>query len=255
MPEMTFRPMNERQFITMKLGLMADATSEPAPLSFGVWTAQFRDRRDTSRTDLLVVSTIGEVAAALVGGSGEMDRAEGPAGWTVLSGGAGRYELLAHARTIVGLGRQALSVTLRSFAEQAAVSDLLLAKAWSGDADRDAMLARLTPSLTFDAGDTLRSYAEIYGLPGRDGAVSYSTTYLILRSDNPQHDVGLEEWPNAQSLQYERLRPASTGPVEVETVNFLPSQIPSGRYLLRLEVRELPSGHLIGRATSAFDVR
>jgi tetratricopeptide (TPR) repeat protein len=254
-PEMTFRPMNERQFTTMKLGLMTDASSEPAPLSFGVWTAQFRDRRDTSLTDLLVVSTVGEVAAALVGGTGgEIDRSQGSAGWTELRGSAGRYELLAHARTNEGLGRQALSVSLRSFAEKPSVSDLLLTKSWSGDADRDGMLARLTPSLTFDTGDTVRCYTEIYGLPRRNGLISYTTTYLILRSDNTQRDVSLVEWPNAQSLRYERARLASSGPV-VESVNILPGPIPSGRYLLRLELRDPLNGSLIGRATAAFEVR
>lgn len=256
MPEMTFRPMNERQFTTMKLGLMADATSEPAPLGFGVWTSQFRDRRDTSLTDLLVVSTVGEVAAALVAGAGgEIDRAQGPAGWTELRGRAGRGELLAHARTNAGLGRQALSVSLRSFADEPSVSDLLVTKAWSGDADRDAMLARLTPSLTFDAGDTVRCYTEIYGLPRSSGVISYSATYLILRSDDPQRDIGRQEWPDAQSIRYEKIRQAGPGSVEVETVNIVPERVPSGRYLLRLELHELQSGSLIGRATAAFDVR
>jgi hypothetical protein len=44
--EMVFRPMNEHQFAVMGEGLTQNASSEPAPLSFGVWESQFRNASD-----------------------------------------------------------------------------------------------------------------------------------------------------------------------------------------------------------------
>lgn len=39
--EQVFRPMSDRQFEAMDMAMTRNATSIPAPLSFGVWTAQF----------------------------------------------------------------------------------------------------------------------------------------------------------------------------------------------------------------------
>ena len=117
------------------------------------------------------------------------------------------------------------------------------------------MIARLEPELTFSEGDTVRAYAEVYGLARRDGVIAYSASYSILRSDDPQRDIGLAEWPTASNLYFERVRQARSEAREVENIDIQPTRIPSGRYLLRLELRAPRGGALIGRVTTAFQVR
>src|SRR5437879_3503046 len=129
-PEMVFRPMNQDQFASMQLGLTRDASSEPAALEFGLWTAQFRNPGGAATTDLVIVSTTGTLAAALVGDvGGERASGESNARSVTLAAAPGRYVRLAHAREGDTLGRQELALTLRSFHAGPAISDLLLAKA------------------------------------------------------------------------------------------------------------------------------
>jgi len=252
-PEMVFRPMNQDQFASMKLGLTRDAASEPAPLAFGVWTAQFRNRQAAATTDLVIVATSGKLAAALVGDvGGERASSKSDAGSVTLTAAPGRY-----ADEGDTLGRQELGITLRSFQAGPAISDPLLAKAWHGDTlvERSAMLGHLQRGLTFGAGDTVRVYVEVYGLRVSAERVSYHVTYRMLRSDDLQRDIAREEWPGAGGLEFDRVSSGSEGQPVAEMLDLSPQQIPRGSYLLRVQVRDNTAAAQIGRATVAFRVR
>ena len=256
-PEMVFRPMNERQLAGLKLGLTRNASSEPAPLQFGVWTAQFRSQRSESLTDVVVVTTRGEAAAALVGAiGGASEIRESTTGYVTMTGSPGRYALLAHARDLDTLGRQELAITLRSFEAAPAISDLLLARAWPAETtDRSSMLAHLGRDLTFADGETVRVYAELYGLRPDASAVRYHVTYRILRSDDLQRDIARDEWPEAVSLEFDRVVSLPKDRPVVETLDMSPQQVRRGSYLLRVQVWDHVGRAQIGRATAAFRIR
>ena len=255
-PEMVFRPMNQEQFEVMELGLTRDAPDEPAPLEFGVWTAQFRSAWDAGETDLIVVSTRGALAATLVpalgGARGVHRRASGRVALTDVPG---EYLLVAHAQDEGKLGRQSLRAELRGFHDAPSLSDLLLSKAWNADAPtRDEMVEQLEPELEFSGGETVRTYAEVYGLGADAGRVRYHGSYLLLRTSDPARDAKRETWQDAVSFDFDRNRPVPENGVSAEVLDISPEWTPEGTYLLRLEVRDLVTGRPAGRATIAFKV-
>lgn len=255
-PDMVFRAMDERQFAAAQAGLTLDASSEPAPLDFGIWTAQFADPADTGLTDVVVVSTRGAVAASLVGTVHTGVTRVDSSGAVTLTGRPGRFVLLAQADDSARLGRQTLQLDVRRFAG-AAVSELLLAPAWSDTApDRAAMLSRLERTLTFRQGSAIRSYAEVYGLRPAGGALEYSVRYELLRTGSPERDIQRDEWPAALRFEFHRVRPVGTaGGAPAEVLDITPDRTPPGKYLLRLRVRDLNGGGDAGKATIAFVVK
>jgi len=256
-PEMVFRPMNPEQFDAMALGLTRDASSEPAQLDFGVWSAQFRNPELPATTDLLVVSTHGELAGSLVGDAGgPLMIRQGSSGNISLTASPGRYVLLAQVRQGDSLGRQTLGVRLRGFGGAPAISDLLLASPWTGDTiDRTNTLSHVRRSLTFARGETVRVYAEVYSLVRLTDRVSYHVTYRLLKTDDPRRDVNREDWRARVTLDFDRTGVASSGSAVVEFLDIAPSNLPEGTYLIRLEVRDNTMGSFLGRSTAAFTVR
>ena len=258
MPEMVFRPMNERQFDAMKLGLTRDATSQAAPLAFGVWTAQFRNAREEGITDVVVVTTRGETAAALVADTGGTQSFRLDAGGQVtLSALPGRYAFLVNARHADSLGRQSLGIAVRSFGHRPGISDLLIAIPWGDDAiNRAAMLEHLQRDLTFRSGESVRVFAEVYGLNDHQGRTAYHATYRLLKTDNPTRDIAREDWQRlgAQTFEFDRDGPRDASN-QVETIVVEPRYLPQGTYLLRLEVRDNIAGAMLGRSTIALIVR
>jgi cytochrome c-type biogenesis protein CcmH/NrfG len=255
-PDMVFRAMNERQFAAVQTGLTRDASSEPAPLEFGIWTAQFADSAENGTTDVVVVSTRGAVAASL-------EAPSNPGGiWISHTGSAtvrsepGPYVLVAQARDSGLLGRQTLALTVRAFERAPVVSDLLLAPAWEETSPtRAGMLAHLHPTLVFARGSTIRTYAEVYGLQVDSGTVRYRVEYVLLKTDVPERDIRLETWPRATTLAFQRFRAAARAGIEIETLDIVPSQVPPGRYLLRVRIQDLVTGADAGRATISFAVQ
>ena len=255
-PDMVFRAMNQAQFGAVQTGLSRDASSEPAPLEFGIWTAQFRDVRDTAGSDLVVVSTRGAVAASLeaTAAPGGVEIAE--SGSVVLRSTPGRYVLVAQAQDSGLLGRQALAVTVRPFAGAPTMSDLLLAPAWDeANPDRAGMLRHVERSLIFRQGTTIRSYAEVYGLRSDAGTVRYQVRYEFLRTNAPERDIRVEVWRGATELQFDRVRSAASAGPQVETLDIVPAQVPPGKYLLRVWVRDLVADRDMGRGSISFAVR
>lgn len=254
-PDMVFRAMNERQFTAVQAGLTQDASSEPAPLDFGVWTAQFANPADAASTDLVVVSTRGALAASLVGtvrtGSGSIDSA----GVVTLLGRPGQYVLLAQAEDSSRLGRQTLRIELRPF-DRLAVSELLLAPAWAElNPDRTAMLSHVQRDLVFAHGSPIRSYAEVYGLSRTGESVRYRVSYEVLRTNAPGRDILRADWPGATRFEFRRERRVDARGAANEVLDITPEQTPPGQYLLRLRVEDLDTGASAGRATIAFVVR
>jgi len=255
--EMVFRPMEEPQFAAMQLALSTDATSIPAPLEFGVWTAQFRNARDPRLSDVVVVSTRGALATSLIGPTGaEQELRQSARGIAMLTSEPGAYALLAHAQDSGQLGRQHFALDLRGYDTLPALSDLLVSAPWGdGTIDRAAMLAHLGRGLAFASGDTVRTYAELYGLASDGGSVWYRVTYLLLETGNVLKDYAKEEWPDAQRFTFERQLSADPRGVTIESLDLQPQWIPEGRYLLRLEVEDLVADTAAGRATIAFEVK
>ncbi|MGE5802047.1 MAG: hypothetical protein ACM358_07300 [Gemmatimonadota bacterium] len=255
-PEMVFRPMNERQFEAMKVGLTRDATSEPAPLDFGVWSAQFRNATNQSLADIVAVTTRGAIAAALVAETGgPRDVAQALDGYAVVSAPPGRFVLLVNARDADTLGRQTLSLRVREFGSEAAVSDLLIGVPWnSEDVDRNTMLRHLRRDLTFRAGESVRVFAELYGLRDGPNGRAYRATYRLLKTDHPARDIARSDWDNAVTFEFDR-GPRTETPAQLETIVVEPRYLPRGTYLLRLEVRDNVAAAMLGRSTIALVVR
>ena len=254
--EQVFRPMNEPQFEAMEQAMTRNATSIPAPLSFGVWTAQFAGAQP-GRTDLVVVTTRGAAAAQLDGPVGEAGPARRDTGGVVvLAAQPGWYALVANARVGDTLGRQGLEVSVHDLGGGPGVSDLLLAPSWPGTGTtRAAMLTRLQRDLTFGPGTTLRAYAEVYGLrPSPDGDVRYRASYQIYRSGDVARDAEQPELAGGVRLAFERQAP-STGGAVAEWLDITPAQVPPGRYLLRLEVRTPDGAEAVGRVQIGFEIR
>lgn len=255
--EMVFRSMNERQFAVMDQGLTRDASSLPAPLEFGVWMAQFRDTMDAGRTDVVIVTTRGEVAATLVGQSGgPRGVSTSASGRLTLTAAPGTYTLLTDGRMTDTLGRQEFHATLRAFDTLPSLSDLLLAPAWPEQVtDRPTMVAHVARDLTFPVGTVVRCYAEVYGLGAAGGVVRYHAAYQLLRSDHPERDIQLAEWPEATRIEFDREATSEPGRPVPEVLDIDPRKLPAGRYLLRLSVRDLQTRVDAGRAAIAFVVR
>jgi tetratricopeptide (TPR) repeat protein len=254
-PDWVFRAMNETQFEAVQSALTVDASSEPAPLDFGVWTAQFAHPADRAVTDLVVVSTRGGLAASLVGSLQPATDSQDSTGAVTLGGHPGPYTLLAQARDSARLGRQTLRIELKSY-DRLAVSELLLAPAWDAPKpDRAAMLSRVARTLTFTAGSRIRSYAEVYALHRTGDNVRYRVTYELLRTSQPERDIRREDWPGATRFEFLREARADAHGTAIEILDITPEQTPPGKYLLRLRVEDEDTGADAGRATIAFIVR
>jgi len=258
-PEMVFRPMNERQFEAMKLGLTRDATSQTAPLEFGVWTAQFRNAVDPGLGDVVVVTTRGEIAAALVADTARSQNVkQGVSGQVTISAPPARYALLVNARDADTLGRQTLSLRLRDFGSAPAISDLLIGSPWNSDnVDRQTMLEHLRRDLTFRSGESVRVFAELYGLRDSPAGIAYHATYRLLKTDNPSRDIAREDWRQlgAVTFEFDRAGPGVGKTGQIETLVVEPRYLERGTYLLRLEVVDNTAGTPLGRSTIALLVR
>jgi Tfp pilus assembly protein PilF len=253
--ERVYRPMNDAQFEGMRLAMTRNGTSVPAPLRFGVWTAQFRGV-DSGTTDVVVVTTRGAAAAQLVGALGQTGPpTEDSLGVVVLSAQPGWYVLTTNSKVADTLGRQSQRVSVQPLGAGRDVSDMVLAQAWPDTlTTRQVMLRRLQRDLTFPAGGTLRAYAEIYGFdPSPDGVVRYVASYQIYPTSDPARDAQREDLVGGVRLTYERQRRSPGGPIG-EWLNIMPSQTPPGRYLLRLEVLEPGGTRVIGRSQIAFQI-
>jgi hypothetical protein len=255
LPETVFRPMNEDQFQVMELGLTRDATSGPAPLYFGAWTAQFRNPMNPASTDLVVATTRGAVAITLVGVvGGERGVSQGQNGVTTLTDAPGEYLLAVHAQEDGVLGRLRLQVDMRDFSSRPTMADLLLVTAWTDTAPtRSGMLERIDRSLVFHADDTLRAYTELYG-SASDARARYRAAYSLLKTDDPMRDIVRETWPHAVRFEFLRDRRVE-GEVVTEWMDIDPHWIQPGTYLLRVETFDADTGTRIGRAGISFEVR
>jgi hypothetical protein len=254
-PDWVFRAMNERQFAAVQSALTVDASSEPAPLDFGVWTAQFANAANATVTDLVVVSTRGALAASLVGTLQPATDRMDSAGAVTLAGRPGPYVVLAQARDSARLGRQTLRIELKPY-DRLAVSELLLAPAWDEPRpDRPAMVSRVERTLTFAAGSRIRSYAEVYGLHRTGDNVRYRVAYDLLRTNSPERDIRRDDWPGAVRFAFDREARAGAHGAAIEILDITPQQTPPGKYLLRLRVEDADTGASAGRATIAFVVR
>jgi hypothetical protein len=251
-----FRPMNERQYEATEMAMTRNGTSIPAPLQFGVWTAQFADPVNQRVTDVVVISTRGAVAASLDGATSAGSTSVGASGMVMLRAPPGPSVLLAQARDSGLLGRQSEQIAVRDFSRPFAVSDLMLARGWSqAGPERAEMLAHVQRDLLFSAGTTVRTYAEVYGLRSVSGTVRYKAVYELLRTEHPVRDAQQVIWPGATRFEFRRERPAAPGRGEIETLNIVPSQVPAGSYLLRLSIRDLVADQDVGDATIAFSVQ
>jgi hypothetical protein len=254
--ETTFRPMNDVQYGAMKQVLTHDAPSEPAPLQFGVWFAQFRDSLNPHLTDFVVITNRGEVAATLVGTiGGDRGIRESEGGYVTIHDRPGTYAVLADARVADTLGRQTLNATLRSWDSLPALSDLLLDDIWTGGGvGRGPALDHVRRDLKFLAGNVVRTYAEIYGLPHPAGYVRYHASYELLKTRDVARDFERTDWPDATRFEFDRQVPSFGGDFVPETLDIDPQRLPAGRYLLRLFIRD-GNGGTVGRSTVAFEVQ
>jgi len=177
-------------------------------------------------------------------------------GTVVIPAEPGSYTLIAHAELGGELGRQTLPIEVVSYDTTPSVSDLLLGRAWDESVvGRQEMLQHMQRDLTFRSGDTVRTYAELYGLAAEAGTSWYRASYLLFKSGDVRRDYVADEWPEAQRFEFERRVPAPATEIAIESLDMLPRWIPDGLYLLRLEVEDLIARRPAGRATIALEVR
>ncbi len=253
--DLVFRPMGNRQFEAMAASLTQDETSIPAPLSFGVWVAQFASGTAGS-TDVAVISTRGRLTAQLVGGAdAPQPRTETHPGLVEVPTAPGSFLLMAHVVEGDALGRQSLPLLVRALGRQTGISDLLMAPAWSDTTTtRAGMFTHLQRDLTFASSSTLRSYVEIYGLPpDADNRVHYWASYQMYRTNDVGRAARRRTLPGAVVLGFERSRPAAER--VLESLDITLGRLEPGRYLLRLEIRATEAGEPIGRAQLGFQIR
>lgn len=250
--DIVFRPMQQRQFEAMAAVMTRDATSVPAPLEFGTWFAQFASEVP-GYTEVAVITTARSVAAtAVTQANGRVEHGE--SGRTVLPVQPGRQELLIHASQGGQLGRNHLVLRVRDFADLPALSDLLLAPAWSGrEVTRAAMLDRAAGALAFEEGRPIRVYAEVYGLAAASGRRRFHVSYIVARTTDAGRDLQRDSLPGAMSIAFDREHPAD-GAFQPEWVDIAPERLPSGRYVLRLAITDTVSGTSLGYAQAAFVV-
>lgn len=253
--DMVVRAQNEEQFRGMTASLTTDTTSVPAPLAIGVWFAQFRNARDSSQVDLAVFATAPRVAAQLVGALGVPPlRALGVSGLAQLTARAGSYALLVHGLNGDTLGRRTLRVRVRPMARNPTISDLVLAPAWADTVvDRATMLTLAPRDLFIDADSAIRLYAEVYGLrQAADGLAPFNVTYQIYATSNLTRDAQRDSLPGGIVISFDRV-PRAPGPITKEWLDLRPD-VPPGRYLLRLTVRESAGGAVVGRSQIGFEI-
>ena len=241
----------------MRAALTLDGSSEPAPLDFSVWTAQFAGGRPGS-TEIAVISTRGALAASLVSPDLAGVVRRGARGWVILEADAGQYTLLAHAVDSSRLGRQELALVARPFITLPAMSDLLVAPVWTGaEPTRYEMLRRLERTRTFAEGGEVRVYSEVYGLVRDDSTMRYRAEYSLLRTDDPVRDMVREEWPRMATsrMTYDRSARVTESGVVRELLDITPERLARGRYVLRLTIRDLVAGADAGRSQIVFTVR
>ena len=163
---------------------------------------------------------------------------------------------MANAKVADTLGRQEVRIAVRGLGGAPALSDLVIAPAWSDTlVTRRAMLQRAQRNLTFGAGTTVRTYVEIYGLtPDADGRTHYHVSYQIYPTRDLARSALRDSLGGGTSLGFDRDRPTNGGAVR-EWLNILPTQVPAGRYLLRVEVTLPGRPTPIGRAQIGLDIR
>lgn len=255
--DMVFRPQDETQFQGTVASLTRDATSAPADLAFGVWTAQFAGRPDPGTSELAVFATRPVVAAQLVSpASGSGPRGDDSLGLVLLLAHPGAHTLNVHVQAGDSLGRWSRAIQVRSFLHRPSLSDLVVAPAWADTlVDRRGMLTRAPRDLGFLVERPIRVYAEVYGLrSGADSVGAYEATYQVFRTNSIETDARRDSLAGGVTLSFERQRRLRDG-VAVEWLDITPQYLQPGRYLVRLIVHERASGRLIGRAQIGVDVR
>ena len=119
------------------------------------------------------------------------------------------------------------------------------------------MLDHLRRDLTFRSGESVRVFAELYGLRDSPAGIAYRATYRLLKTDNPARDIAREDWRQlgALTFEFDRAGPGVGKTGQIETIVVEPRYLERGTYLLRLEVVDNTAGTPLGRSTIALLVR
>ncbi len=258
LPEIMFRPLTASQARSVGVAMTWDRSSLPAPLTFGFWLARFR-ARDPDRTELLIFPESNLAATAVLwdGAGQQVGRDEaGPGRWLELEVAPVRALLALDVERNDSLGRYRGIVELPAFhPDTLAVSDVLVARAAVPvDAAREEVAAHALPSLELRADIAFVIYMEVYGLRVEDGLHRYEVTYELERERSWL--ARLLGGRDRVELRFERTRRENERDSTTELTRIDPGAIKPGRYVLRVQVRDLASGSLsAGRAVSLHVVR
>ena len=231
--------------------LATDRPSGPTTLPFAYWSAMFRGA-DRWQTELLLIPDSVSTAAALTDAAGrDVVRDSASTGPLRLAAPPGRYLLALDAARGDSIGRVRGAITLPSFAgESLSVSSLLIT-------DRDATPERLAMTAAAPGGlrlrreGPLRLYAEVYGLAAEDGRSRYDAEYRFERAGGRAGRPAAAE--RLTTVRFGRDQPARS--VTVETLVIDPGRLASGRYRLRLWVRDTIGGRRAASASLEFELR
>ena len=231
--------------------MRTDRPGLAANLQFIFWPAEFR-RGSGRTTDVLLFPDRARATAVLYDTAGREAARDSATGRPLhLAVPPGRYVLALDAERGGERGRFRGSIPVTRFdADSLAVSSLLVAP---GDvpSSRPQLEVATPPTLRLPAGQSLRIYAEVYGLGAESGAARYDAMYRfehvgrgLLRFLSRDRTI---------SIAFRREH-AATDPT-IETLVVDPGRLPRGHYRLTLEVRDAVRGISAASAAIEFDLR
>ena len=231
--------------------LRTDRPSLEANLQFVFWPAEFRLGIGRTTEVVLFPDRVSATAVLYDGDGREAARDSATGRALHLAARPGRYVLALDAERGGALGRFRGAIPVTRFtADSLAVSSLLLSP---GDVppSRPQIEAAAPPALQLPAGQSLRIFAEVYGLGAVSGATRYDAVYRFERARTGL--LRLLSRSRVTSVEFRRVQ-AATDPT-VETLVVDPGRLPRGHYLLTLEVRDAVRGTSAASATIEFDLR
>jgi tetratricopeptide (TPR) repeat protein len=225
--DMVVFPTNRREVEHSVQLLQRDTTSVEAPREVHAWVATFRGAAPGDHMVYVGVTPDSGAAAVWDGNWEPVGRVPGTSPF-VFRLSAGEHRLGVDVRADGELGRLRADVSISDlWRERLTVSSLLIGALSDTGFTRDDAARALPGTRRLPAGAPLALYSEIYGLPTDSlGLAAYEVEYAFV-------PVGA-----GQAVRVAFERQARATPTVVERVVLAPGEVPRGKYLITMTVRQ-----------------